>query len=160
VQAIFAFAETSPAAASTVASSQPVTGTGANGAAGVLQTSLDLESFDALTIYASLIGATGGTLDVYLQTSIDEGTTWDDYAHFTQLAAGAGAIKYKFAVSRAGQLLVPVAVGINLTPALAAGSVVGGEWGDRMRLVMVAGASTTAGAAVSVKISASRALAT
>lgn len=156
MQRIFAFAETSPAAASTIASSVAVTGS--NGAAGILQSDKGLDSFDTLTFYAALVGATGGALDVYVQSSPDQGTTWTDYAHFPQLAAAASAIKYAFSVSRSGQLLVPAVVGANLTPALAVNTVVGGAWGDRLRLVMVAGTSTSAGAAVSVKVSATRGL--
>jgi hypothetical protein len=36
----------------------------------------------------------GDTLDVYLQHSPDGGTTWDDFAHFTQVLGNGGAKKY------------------------------------------------------------------
>jgi hypothetical protein len=36
----------------------------------------------------------GDTLDVYLQSSVDGGTTWDDFAHFTQVLGNGGAKKY------------------------------------------------------------------
>jgi hypothetical protein len=65
---------TSPAAASTVVHS-----------AGFA----NLDDCEALTIVLDLRGGTGGTLDVYLQTSHDGGTTWFDYAHAAQLASGA-----------------------------------------------------------------------
>jgi hypothetical protein len=148
------FVETSPSAPGAAASSAAVTGS--SGAAGVAMLSHDLSSFLSLAIVAQLVGATGGPLDVYLQTSPDQGATWVDFAHLPQLAAGAAAIKYAFAVSQSGQLLVPAVVGVGLTPALAANTVVGGGWGDRLRLVMVAGALTTAGAAVNVTISAQK----
>jgi hypothetical protein len=34
------------------------------------------------------------TLDVYLQSSPDGGTTWDDFAHFTQVLGNGGVKKY------------------------------------------------------------------
>ena len=50
---------------------------------------------------ADLIGATGGTLDIYLQRLIKPGA-WTDWLHFAQLAAGAGAIKQLIAHELAG----------------------------------------------------------
>jgi hypothetical protein len=35
----------------------------------------------------------GDTLDVYLQSSVD-GSTWDDFAHFTQVLGNGGAKKF------------------------------------------------------------------
>lgn len=34
------------------------------------------------------------TLDVYLQHSADDGTTWDDFVHFTQVLGNGGAKKF------------------------------------------------------------------
>lgn len=147
------FAETSPASAGSAASSQAVVNS--TGVAGIASGLLDVS--EHLFVLAQLVGATGGTLDVYIQTSPDLGTTWVDWAHFPQLAAGAAAIKYAFTVSKGSQLLTPTVVGVNNSPALAVNTVVGG-WGDRFRLWMVAGASTSAGAAVNVKITGSRAV--
>lgn len=122
-----------------------------------------LEKYRSLDIVGSLIGATGGVLDLYLQTSVDHGTTWVDYIHFTQLAAGAGAAVRRVTVSRAAQsntascitgatnaAVAPsiVTVGTGTSVALAASTVVGGEFGDRIRCVAVSGASTSAGAAI------------
>jgi len=36
----------------------------------------------------------GDTLDVYLQHSPDGGTTWDDFAHFTQVLGNGGVKKF------------------------------------------------------------------
>lgn len=107
---------------------------------------------DSLIIYANLTGATGGTLDVYLQVSPDGGTTWVDYAHFTQIAAGAAAIHRVWTVTRRAQQTSIVTVGTGTSPALAAHTIIGGEFGDRMRVVYVAGAGTSAGAAQVIKI--------
>lgn len=132
---VFSVSDTTPASASTAAG----------------DTFRGLADFEALTVVANLVGATGGTLDVYLQTSHDGGTTWYDWARFPQLAAAAGAIKYRFGVPTAGESLITV-VGAGTSPALAANTIVGGFWGDSMRALYVAGASTSAGAAITIDI--------
>jgi hypothetical protein len=38
---------------------------------------------------------TGDTLDVYIQHSVDGGTTWDDFVHFTQVLGDGGAKKFQ-----------------------------------------------------------------
>ena len=147
----FAFNETSPAAAGTAASSSPVTNTASYLPAGVAGP-LDDVVYVGLT--AELVGATGGTLDVYMQTSPDEGATWVDKVHFPQLANGAAAIKYHASIAPHPQATADttIVVGENLSPALAANVVVQGLDFNRMRLVMVAGTSTSAGASVVVKV--------
>lgn len=135
----FVISGTSPAAVSAGA----VVGLQVNG----------LDDYDALHIEAALVGATGGTLDVYLQTNpSQDGVTWVDYAHYAQLAAGAAATTLAMTVSLAGQQLTPTLVGTNLTPALATTGALGGAWGRSMRAVAKAGAGTSAGAAVAITI--------
>jgi hypothetical protein len=150
-----AFSETSPAAAGTAASSQPVSGGNANylpaGVAG------PLDDFEAVEVAADITAATGGTLDVYLQTSPDGGTSWYDIVHFPQAAGGSGQKFYRAPLSLATTTATAVQVGKNLVPALAAATVVNGAFTDRCRLVMVAGAGTSAGGAVVVRISPQRA---
>lgn len=126
---------TSPAAASTVANI-PVKGLGI---------------YRSMFCYAGLTGATGGALDVYIQTSPDGGTTWVDYAHFTQKAAGAALTHQAFTVSKGGQQTTLTTVGVGTVPALAV-SVLGGDFGDMLRVVSVAGAGTSAGAAQILKL--------
>lgn len=46
-----------------------------------------------LTVSAAATAA-GDTLDVYLQSSIDGGTTYDDFVHFTQVLGNGGAKKF------------------------------------------------------------------
>lgn len=133
---LFSLNFTSPAAASTVAQT-PVRGFG---------------PFRDLWIYAELTGATGGTLDIYLQTTYDGGTTWVDYAHFPQLAAGAGVILRTWAVSARAQQTTLTTVGKGTSPALAANTIVGGMFGDQFRVVAVAGAATSAGAAQVIQL--------
>lgn len=137
---VFDLSYTSANAAGTTAGT-PITGLG---------------SFKSLFIYAALTGATGGALDVYLQVSPDFGVTWVDYAHYVQIAAAATVAKKAFTVSRYGQQTTVTTVGAGTTAspgvALAANTVIGGEFGDRIRVVSVAGASTSAGAAQVIKI--------
>lgn len=124
-------AGTSPAAASTAALGQVA----------------DLDDVDSVQIYADLVGATGGTLDVYLQTSPDGGTTWFDWLHFPQLGAGASAVRYGVAPAQSNTITV---IGKGTTPALAANTCVGGRAGNIVRALCVAGASTSAGAALTI----------
>lgn len=110
-----------------------------------------LQNYDAIRVVATLRGATGGTLDVYLQSSVD-GSTWYDYAHFPQLADGASSVKYAFSVSRHAQQTSILTIGAGTSPALAANSVVGGDFGNQMRAVCVAGVGTSAGAVQTITI--------
>jgi hypothetical protein len=40
--------------------------------------------------------AAGDTLDVYIQATSDDGTTWDDFVHFSQILGNGGAKKELF----------------------------------------------------------------
>lgn len=117
-----------------------------------------LEDYDSFYVTALLVGATGGTLDVYLQRRVtDDGSVWADWIHFPQLAAGAAAIKYNAssmppAVATATVIGTTADNGTSGAPALAANTVLGGHPGEAVRCVCVAGASTSAGAAVTIHI--------
>lgn len=151
----FLFQETSPNAAGTVASSNAVSGgQGTGWPAGV---AAPLDGFNALNIVAEITGATGGTLDLYIQLSVDMGANWYDVAHFPQATALSAVKYYDAPMSNATTNTTTTQVGKNLSPALALGSggigsVVNGAFSDRMRLVMVAGSGTTLGASVVVKV--------
>jgi hypothetical protein len=145
----FAFSEVSPAAAGTAVSSQPVTNSNSNYPQGVAG---DLSDFVGLGIWASLIGATGGTLDVSLEVSPDVGSSWYELVHFPQLANGAAAVYYSAPISLATATTTPVVVGKGTVTALSANKVVSGAWGDRMRVLMTAGSGTSVGAAVFIQI--------
>ncbi|HEU4728396.1 MAG TPA: hypothetical protein VFT22_10915 [Kofleriaceae bacterium] len=116
-----------------------------------------MDDYDALVIVATLTGATGGPLDVYLQTSYDDGNHWVDYVHYAQVAAAAAAASKFTSVSKYVQITNFPTVGFDGTPALAAATVVGGPWGRQMRAVLVAGALTTAGATQVVSVLGTRA---
>jgi hypothetical protein len=115
-----------------------------------------LDDYDSIGIDADLVGATGGTLDVYLQSSPDQGVNWYDIVHWTQLLSGAAAVKYSSPISQSTSTSTATAVGKNLSPSLNQGTVVNGAFSDRMRLVMVAGSGTTVGAPVVVRLSPQR----
>lgn len=138
----FVLSATSPAAASTVAGTGLATTIGA---------AVKMSGFKSMRIEATLQGATGGTLDVYVQVSYDGGVTWSDYVHFPQLAAAAGAVTYGVSMSRSNGDALAV-VGKGTSPLLAAGDWRDGEWGDAARLLFVAGGGTSAGAAQTVKV--------
>jgi hypothetical protein len=148
-RASFVFNETSPAAAGTVASSHAVQGAASYLPAGVAGPMAD---YSAVDVVADLVGATGGTLDVYVQISPDDGANWYDVIHFVQLAGGAAAASYQSPLSNATTTAAPTKVGKNLAPVLANGTVVNGAFSDRMRLVMVAGVGTSQGAPVVVRV--------
>jgi hypothetical protein len=114
-----------------------------------------LQIYDSLQIIATIQGATGGTLDLYLQSSVD-GTSWYDYVHFAQFAAAAAALTRFISVSRHGQVTTLTAIGSGTSPALAVNTVLGGDFGTRLRLLAVAGASTSAGAAQAIVINGTR----
>lgn len=144
IRKYFAISGTSPAAAGTAIVGSVIR---------------NLKAFDWFTIDAALVGATGGTLDVYLQRQVASdaeatGGVWADWLHFTQLGAGAAAVKYSLQ-SGVDKTITAVAFSTDAspgTPILAAGSFVGGHPGDAVRCVCVAGASTSAGAAVAIHI--------
>jgi hypothetical protein len=130
---------TTPASASTA-----VLGTGV---------SIDVQRYASLRFHFTTVGATGGTLDLYVQTRANGGTTWYDYAALAQIAGGAAAGKAVFAVSRMQQqTTINTTIGVDLTPTLTANTVLGGDFGQEIRIVAKAGAGTSVGAAISCEI--------
>jgi hypothetical protein len=153
MRANFVFSETSPAAAGTAASSQAVMNAGSFLPAGVAG---PMQDFDAVDVTAEITGATGGTLSLYLQLSNDDGQSWYDIIAWPSASAGASVKYYQSPLSNATNTSTPLVVGKNLAPALSPGTVVNGAFSDRLRLVMVAGAGTSAGAPVVVRVSPQR----
>ncbi len=113
-----------------------------------------LSDYPLLRVDAALVGATGGTLNVYLQRLIKPGA-WADWLAFTQLAAGAAAIRYSAIVGHGLSTTITTSNrGSDGTPGvtLTAGTFLGGHPGNTVRAIYVGGASTSAGAAVVVDI--------
>lgn len=121
--------------------------------AGMSQSELD--KYDYFMIDALLVGATGGTLDVYIQRKLAD-DVWIDWAHFPQLAAAASAIKYTLTPQPSnGAVVVGKSTNAGAgAPALAVNTFIGGHPGSDVRVLAVAGASTSAGAAIELYISA------
>lgn len=135
---VFTFADVSPAAAGTVV--------------GAVQRGLG--RFTSLRIDAFLIGATGGTLDIYLQRQV-AGNAWSDWCHFAQLAAGALAVGYSLKCSMVDSTsIVTSNLATDLIPAvgLSAATFLGGHPGEGFRAIYVAGVGTSAGAAVKLLV--------
>lgn len=137
-----ALAASSPVAATTFL------GTGQNG--GMV---LGLDEWARCIFDLTLTGGTGGTLDVYIQSSVTGGATWFDIAHAPQIAAGSAAARFTFTVGRSLGVASMTATNVSDgTPALAANTVVANGMGDSLRVVYVAGAGTSAGAPQVVNI--------
>lgn len=75
----------------------------------------------------------GDTLDVYIQSSVD-GTTWDDFIHFTQMLGNGGAKKFTAAWN--GEITPTTAMGAPADAALSAG-VKQGPIGPNLRVKWV-----------------------
>lgn len=109
-----------------------------------------LDSFDAMQIVTVFTGATGGDLDIYLQMADDrDSATWFDYAHWT-VTAGAAVSTKLYTVSRQKDRVTGITIGMGDSPALAAGTVLGGDFGAKMRVRWTAGVGTSAGAAQTI----------
>jgi hypothetical protein len=126
-------------------------------ASGVLS---GLDAVDSLLIVMSMVGVTGGTLNLYLQVSdsVDSAGSpvWVDYLAPAQLADGAAAVVKAYSVSRFAQQTTAITVGVGDVPALAAGSIVGGDFGERMRLVAVTGVGVSIGCTITIRLIGSR----
>lgn len=121
-------------------------------------TSTEVGLFSTCSGYAVVQGGTGGTLDVYIQTAfkkVNASPTWVDVAHFPQLAGGAAAAGFTFALTRwspnSSAFFTPVNT-VSGTPVLAVNTVVPGILGYLLRVVYKTGAGTSAGAAQSILI--------
>jgi hypothetical protein len=116
-----------------------------------------LARYLGLRVEAKVVGATGGTLDVYLQRKLGP-DLWADWVHFPQLAAGASALLYSFTIhnvsSAAGALTATTSGGTDSTPTSTGGTgiIVNTHPGEYVRVVYVAGSGTSAGAPIKVYI--------
>jgi hypothetical protein len=126
----------------------------------IVGTAFGLDEYGDVTIDAAVLGATGGTLDIYFQSTVKgppqvakEAARWFDVAHLPQLANGAAALRWVFQITRsrgapAATVSVTSDVSVNGTSSLAVNTILSQALGDGIRMVLVAGASTTAGAAL------------
>lgn len=80
------------------------------------------------------------TLDLYLQTSPDAGTTWYDFGHFTQVGAVATSIQALQWTRKANDATNATSVIVTGDAALAAAKVINGPIADnffRLKWVLV-----------------------
>lgn len=97
----------------------------------------------------------GDTLDVYIQSSSDGGTNFDDFIHFTQVLGNGGA--KKFAAQWSGIISPTSALHVHQDAALSAGvnqGPVGDIW--RVKWVIVDAGSVNVSFTFSVKFSPTR----
>lgn len=114
----------------------------------------DLDEFEWFSWTAVLAGATGGTLDVYLQRRLT-GNVWTDWIHFPTITAAATAAAYTGDSNCANVFMASSGVSADAaaTPALTANTVACAHPGERVRLVMVANVGTSAGADQTIYLS-------
>lgn len=107
---------------------------------------------ELLVIDATLVGGTGGTLDVYLQRKTGT-NAWRDFVHFPQIAA-ATTKRYTVTITGEGSSIVETGGGTDAAPgvALAANTVVNVIPGGDVRMVFVSGGGVSAGASNTVTI--------
>lgn len=129
----------------------------------VLATLVGLGQEPVAVVDATLLGATGGVLDIYVQSSVDADQagngTWYDVIHYTQLAAGGAAVRWVATLSRGFNKIAAAPNSVNPvsgTPTLAANTLIADALGNALRVVAVAGAGTSAGAAQTVKLGVSK----
>jgi hypothetical protein len=105
---------------------------------------------DYVVVLATLLGVTGGTLDIVIQESWDSGTTWDDVAHFTQLAGGAAATSWRLVVGAQLGKATATVVGTvgTAVPVLVANTFADGPWAPTLRIVSTTGSGTSGSAAL------------
>ena len=110
-------------------------------------------SAQRIQLLASTLGATGGSLDLFVQTTDTPNTeaSWVDFAHFDTISAAAAAAKQLLSTTKQSQEQPPLVIGASTTPLLDPGIVPGG-WKRYLRLCFKANASTSAGAAQSVEV--------
>jgi hypothetical protein len=138
---------TSPAAPSTVVGATSATRIG---------------MFSTCAVYVAARGATGGPLDIYIQTLFKQTNVspgmWVDVAHLPQQAAAGALTGYTFTLTRWSSNAAAIFTPVNTvagTPALAVNTIVPGILGYQLRVVFVAGASTSAGAAQTILVTCS-----
>lgn len=116
---------------------------------------LGLDDFDWFQVSATLIGPTGGTVDVYLQRKIDTGV-WQDWVHFPQMSAGT--TKRYVLSAQSTDDITEVGGGNDATPgvALSANTNLGGHPCMGVRMVTVTGSGVSVAATQTIYINAFR----
>jgi len=97
-----------------------------------------LQDFTKATVLLTVADKTfdaSTTMDIYVQYSPDEGTTWDDIGHFTQITdAAIDDGTYVMLLSHGTGASIADRVTDDADGTLAAGTVRSRPWCDRMRV--------------------------
>lgn len=104
----------------------------------------------SIEAFGKLLGPTGGTLDVYVQDSIDNGVEWRDWAHFTQCVAATASKQHLCAALGNSNTVIGIGTAAAPAVALAAASVRPGHPGPKFRVVYVTGTGVTVAAAQTI----------
>ena len=109
--------------------------------------------YNSLWIVGVFQGGLGGTMDVILQGSPDGGTTWVDIARFIQITTTNSTQVCQFTLSRSAESsgVTATATGTN-APVMSAGTKLGGDFGDRLRLKVVTNSGVNTGKSQQVLI--------
>ncbi len=94
-----------------------------------------LQCYDSIVflINVTAAGTATGTVNLYIQDSWDNGTTWDDMVSSAQLTLGSTTGTQRFVVQ--GRIATTITQGSAVSnAALAAGTVRSGPFGDRIRV--------------------------
>lgn len=134
-----------PSAEAQIVSIQPLQTSGiANATVTRNQAQLPTPCQGSLELVINILtaGTATGTLQIWIEDSVDAGTTWDDLVSSLTYALGAGATTQRFFIS--GDIVpstITTAASSNITQgsvqtqeALAAGSARQGPFGDRLRV--------------------------
>lgn len=150
---VFQFNEIAPAGSTGWAtSSVAVKNTDPKSTDGILSSS-GLDEALGLIVYSEIAKDSGGTQDVYLQTFLEG--VWFDILHIKTVPSGSGTVNLAYVlVLGHGYSAIGVAFGTQSASQLPSDTTLGGPWGEKMRLLMLAGASAVGGGAVKVTIAA------
>lgn len=117
------------------ATSMSTPGTGAPAAGSIAAGTPDVARVKAMVAQLNVTAAVGQTsLDVWFQSSVDGGTNWNDFAHFTQVTGATGLVQLQWV----RDVTPTTPVGANKDAALAVGvnqGPVGSDW--RLKWVIV-----------------------
>jgi hypothetical protein len=80
--------------AQTLVASAARTESGNSGALTPFRSTLGVKALILQLTVSAAATESGDLLDVYVQHSPDDGTTWDDFIHFTQVLGNGGAKKF------------------------------------------------------------------
>lgn len=124
--------------------------------------STQIGMFSTCSVYVAAQGATGGTLDIYIQTLFKQLNVapglWVDVAHLPQIAAAGALTGYTFALTRWSPTTAAIFTPVNTasgTPVLAVNTTVPGVLGYQLRVVYKTGAGTSAGAVQTILVTCS-----